>query len=60
MHPADGEQASVRYNRGGGHVSGAKAILLPGPVYGGQPARGRGRGRFDNSRGRGRNLRGRG
>ena len=56
--PSNGD-ASVRYGRGGGHVSGAKAILLPGPL-GPQPNRGRGRGRSDGSRGRGRNLRGRG
>lgn len=67
MHASSNEQASVRYGRGGGHVSGAKAILLPGPphvaMHGaglGQPGRGRSRGRSDGPRGRGRNLRGRG
>lgn len=57
-------QTPVRFGRGGGHVSGAKAILLPGPPFGGQGNRGRGRGRSDgtyiNPRGRGRGTKGRG
>ena len=57
-------QVTPRFGRGGGHVSGAKAILLPGPPFGGQSNRGRGRGRSDgtyvNPRGRGRSTRGRG
>ena len=63
MHAPSSDPASVRYGRGSGHVSSAKAILLPGPLLGagqGQPGRGRGRGRADGSRGRGRNPRGRG
>ncbi len=59
-----GGPTPVRFGRGGGHVSGAKAILLPGPPFGGQGNRGRGRGRSDgtyiNARGRGRGTKGRG
>ena len=59
--PAAG-QAAGRFGRGAGHVSGAKAILLPGPPFAGQGSRGRGRGRSDGGsgsiRGRGRNARG--
>ena len=58
------EPTPVRFGRGGGHVSGAKAILLPGPPFGGQGSRGRARGRSDgtyiNPRGRGRATKGRG